>query len=708
MSIRRLLLVLLVGSMLPFAALIWAGGAACDVEDSAPQTRWVGSWAASQQLVEPSNSLSPEDLHDATLRQIVHSSLGGTEIRLRLSNRFGAGPLHFTAVHIARPISPGSDKIAPGTDNAVTFSGSPDVTIPSHADYLSDPVSFTVNVLSDIAITLHFDIPPAEQTGHPGSRATSYLTHGDLVSAPELPGVKTVEHWYFIGGIDVAAPPDARAVVVLGDSITDGRGATTNGDDRWTDVLAQRLQTQRSTRNVAVLNQGIGGNHLLTDGPGPSALARFDHDVIAQPGARYLIVLEGINDIGVLARNGEVSRAEHDVLVRRIIGAYEQMVARAQTHDIKVIGATIMPFVGSNYYHPSPTSEADRQAINEWIRTPGHFDAVIDFDKITRDPQHPERLLPAFDSGDHLHPSPAGYAAMAQGVPLSLFVPSAEPAPEIAITFDDLPAHGPLPRGETRTDVISKIIAALRDVNLPPTYGFVNGARLEEQPADAAVLQAWRSAGNPLGNHSWSHMNLNQHSLEDFEQDVVREEPLLAASMKDEDWHWFRYPFLAEGDTPAKRAGFRDFLRERGYKIAAVTMSFGDYLWNEPYVRCKTNGDAAAIAMLEDSYLAAADESSEYYRSISHALYRRDIPYVLLVHVGTFEARMLPRLLQLFLAKGFEFVTLPEAERNEFYRNATDLDLAPDPDTLEGAMNARQLLLPRPTDFAAQLDSVCR
>ena len=379
----------------------------------------------------------------------MHLSLGGREIRLRLSNRFGTAPLHLTAVYIARSLSPDSHKTVPGNDKPVTFSGFRDVTIPPHADYISDAVSFPVNALSDVAVTLHIDVPPDEQTGHPGSRATSYFTHGNLVSALELPGAKTCEHWYFIAGIDVAAPPQASAVVVLGDSITDGHGATTNGNDRWTDILAQRLQSQPGTRNVAVINQGIGGNRLLTDGLGSNALARFDHDVIAQPGVRYLAILEGINDIGMLARNGEVPRGEHDELVHRIIGAYQQMIVRAYTRDIKVLGATITPFVGSNYYHPGPASEADRQAINKWIRTPGHFDAVIDFDQITRDPAHPECLLPAFDSGDHLHPSPAGYAAMAQAVPLSLFVPSAEPVPKIAITFDDLPGHGPLPSGKT-------------------------------------------------------------------------------------------------------------------------------------------------------------------------------------------------------------------------------------------------------------------
>jgi lysophospholipase L1-like esterase len=696
-----------IGLVLLFPALLWLTTAAYCSDGSAAETHWVGSWATAQQLVEPGNALSADNLRDATLRQIVHLSVGGSEIRLRLSNRFGTTPLHLTAVHVARPLSSSSDKIVPASDKALTFSGSSDVTIPPHADYISDPVSFTLVALSDLAITLHVDVSPDEQTGHPGSRATSYLMHGDLVSALELPGAHTCEHWYFVAGIDVAAPPQASAVVILGDSITDGHGATTNGNDRWTDILAQRLQSQPTTRNLAVLNQGIGGNHLLTDGLGPNALARFDHDVIAQPGVCYLIILEGINDIGMLARNGEVSRAEHDALVHRIIGAYQQMLPRAHTHNIKVLGATIMPFVGSNYYHPDPASEADRQAINEWIRTPGRFDAVIDFDQITRDPAHPERLLPAFDSGDHLHPSPSGYAAMAEGVPLSLFVPSAEPAPKIAITFDDLPAHGPLPPGETRMEVISKIVAALRDANLPATYGFVNGARIEEQPADAAVLQIWHSAGNPLANHSWSHMNLNQHSLEEFEQDVVRDEPVLASLMKHEDWRWFRYPFLAEGDTPEKKPAFRDFLREHGYRIAAVTMSFGDYLWNEPYARCKAKGDTSAIETLEKSYLSAASESVDYDRSISYTLYRRDIPYVLLMHVGAFDAEMLPRLLQLYRGKGFEFITLPEAERDDFYRGATDLVLPAGAETLERAMSARHLPLPPRTDFAAQLDSLC-
>jgi lysophospholipase L1-like esterase len=385
------------------------------------QTRWVGTWATSQQLAEPANSLSGDDRRDATLRQIVHLSIGGREIRVGLSNRFGAAPLHLNSVHIARATSPRTATINPATDKALTFSGSTDVIIPAGAEYLSDPIQYQVAASSDLAISIRADVLPERQTGHPGSRATSYVAHGDLVSAAELPDAKTVDHWYFIAAVQVVAPAQAAAVVVLGDSITDGHGATTNGNDRWPDVLARRLQSSLSSKTVSVLNHGIGGNRLLLDGLGPNALARVDHDIIAQAGARYVIVLEGINDIGTLSRTAEVPAAEHQALVHRMIAAYEQIVARSHTHGIKVYGATILPFVGSNYYHPGPAAEADRQAVNEWIRARGHFDAVVDFDKIMRDPEHPDRMLPQFDSGDHLHPSPAGYKAMGDAVPLAWF-----------------------------------------------------------------------------------------------------------------------------------------------------------------------------------------------------------------------------------------------------------------------------------------------
>jgi lysophospholipase L1-like esterase len=394
-----------------------------------PNPHWVASWATAQQIPEPRNALPPEALHDATLRQIVRLSLGGGSLRVHISNVFGTAPLHLTAVHIARPGAvPGS--IDTASDHALTFSGRADATIPAGADDISDPVEFRVLPLGDLVITLHYDQAPAQQTGHPGSRATSFYAPGDHVADAVLPGATPVDHWYQIEGVDVVAFSDAGAVVVLGDSITDGRGSTTNGNNRWTDALAWRLRRSPDWPFVAVLNKGIGGGRVLQDGLGPSALARFDRDVLAPASVKWLIVLEGINDLDVLTRDAPATGEAHAAMVAQLIVGYEQIVVRAHAHGIKVYGATILPDLGGDYYHPDAQNEADRHAVNAWIRTPGHFDAVIDFDAALRDPAAPDALLPAYDSGDHLHPNPAGYKAMADAVPLALFVaPAVRPNP---------------------------------------------------------------------------------------------------------------------------------------------------------------------------------------------------------------------------------------------------------------------------------------
>ena len=384
---------------------------------------WVASWGSSQQIPEPQNALPPDDLRDATVRQIFHLSIGGPALRVHLSNAFGSEALHFNSVHVARPLSPSSSAIDAASDRPLTFAGNTDATVPPGAELVSDPLEFAVKPLSDLALTFYLQSPPATQTGHPGSRATSYFVHGDFVGAANFTDPKHADHWYQISGIDVQASPEAAAVVVLGDSITDGHGATTNGNDRWTDVLARRLQAMPQTREFGVSNQGIGGNHLLTDGLGPNALARFDRDVLAPAGVRWVIVFEGVNDLGGLARDAEVPPAEHAAMVKRVIAAYQQIVARAHAHGLRVFGATITPYTGSTYYHPGALSEADRQAVNQWIRAAGHFDAVVDFDMVVRDPQHPDRLLPDYDCGDHLHPSPAGYEAMGNAISLGLFTP---------------------------------------------------------------------------------------------------------------------------------------------------------------------------------------------------------------------------------------------------------------------------------------------
>jgi len=281
-------------------------------------------------------------------------------------------------------------------------------------------------------------------------------------------------------------------------------------------------------------------------------------------------------------------------------------------------------------------------------------------------------------------------------------------AQKIAFTWDDLPAHSTLPPGETRVDIGRKIITAMKEAQMPPAYGFVNGVRTEDEPLSTPMLKEWRDAGLPLGNHTWSHMNLNQHSLAEWEADVLKNEQILKLYMGDNDWRWLRFPYLAEGDTAEKRQQARAFLKSHGYRIAGVTMSFGDYMYNDPYARCVAKNDTAAIAQLESSYLAAAEATIDYTRSMSKALYGRDIPYVLLMHVGALDARMLPRLLKLYRDKGFTFVSLHDAEQDEFYKNDLDLSLPSEPDTLEGAMRERNLALPPHPKPTLDLTTICR
>jgi lysophospholipase L1-like esterase len=614
----------------------------------------------------------------------------------------------------------------------VTFAGESDVTIPAGADYVSDPVAFSAANLSDLAVTLHLDSPPANETGHPGSRATSYLSAGDAVSARDMPNARTTDHWYYLSGVDVLGTPQAAAIVALGDSITDGHGATTNGNDRWPDQLAKRLQADPRTRDLAIVNEGIGGNRLLKDGLGPNALARLDRDVLSLPGARYVIVLEGVNDLGVLTRDTPVAFSDHHTLVRQMIGAYQQIIARAHAHGLEVFGATLLPYAQSPYYHPQTVSEEDRQEINAWIRACGEFDGVVDFDRVIRDPSHPEQMQAGFDSGDGLHPAPAGYQAMAGAVPLSYFVGgkpavtghpspargrvelstspprSRSDAPKLALTFDDLPVHGPLPPGVTRVGIARDIVSALQAAKAPPIYGFINGASVDAEPDSAAVLTIWRDAGLPLGNHAWSHMDAGKHPVEDFEADVRRNEPLLRTLMSGADWHWLRYPYLSEGATPEQRTQLRGFLGGEGYRVAGVTMSFSDYLFNEPYARCVSKGDKQALSELERDYLSAAQDSLRFSRAMSHELYGHDIPYVLLMHIGAFDARMLPRLLRFYRAQGIELVSLEEAQADPWYAHYTDLHQAPGPRGLEAAMNERHLALPPHTDYSRTLDALCR
>ncbi|MBB6052746.1 SGNH/GDSL hydrolase family protein [Armatimonas rosea] len=367
---------------------------------------WVGAWMASPQLTEAGNLPPAPGFVDTTVRQIVRVTLTGRKLRVRLSNEFGSAPLTFTGVQVARAL--GESRIVAETNRALTFHGAPSVTVPPGTPVLSDVLDFPVAALSDLAITLHLRTNTTEITGHPGSRCTSYLQPGVALDAPELPNAAKVDHWYFLSGVEVLAEKNAAAMVTLGDSITDGRGSPTNGNGRWPDYLARRLQADKRTRNIAVLNAGIGGNCVIKGGIGPSALARFDRDVLAQPGVKWLILFEGINDLGTKSANAT-----------ELIAAYEQLAARAQAHGIKVYGATILP-CGSSFYF-TPELERERQALNQWIRTTRTLDAFLDFDAALRDPQNPTQLSPAAESNDHLHPEKLGYKVLAESIPLGLF-----------------------------------------------------------------------------------------------------------------------------------------------------------------------------------------------------------------------------------------------------------------------------------------------
>jgi lysophospholipase L1-like esterase len=345
-----------------------------------------------------------------TLRQIVRTTLRGKQLRMRFSNIFGDGSLTMQAVRLAA--SAGGGAINTGAAKTVLFKGNGAVTIAKGESVVSDPFDYDLAPMSDIAISIFFGDVPAALTGHPGSRSTSYLQIGNAIDETTLPQSAKATRWYVITGIDVMADAPSAEVIALGDSITDGRGSTTDGNDRWTDNLARRLHANQQTAQVTVLNQGLGGNAILAGGLGPTALTRFDRDVLGQSAPRWLIIFEGVNDIGA---------SKSPTLAADLIAAYQQFIEKAHAHNIRVYGVPILPFGRSMYF--SAAHEAARQSVNEWIRTSGKFDAVIDMDAAVRDPAEPANLLAAYDTGDHLHPNVAGYQKMAEAADLDLFRP---------------------------------------------------------------------------------------------------------------------------------------------------------------------------------------------------------------------------------------------------------------------------------------------
>jgi peptidoglycan-N-acetylglucosamine deacetylase len=285
-------------------------------------------------------------------------------------------------------------------------------------------------------------------------------------------------------------------------------------------------------------------------------------------------------------------------------------------------------------------------------------------------------------------------------------VPANTPAPQIALTFDDLPVHGPFPAGETPQSVANAITRALTDARVP-AYGFVNAHWVLDRPGTIDALKSWRAAGLMLGNHGWSHQHLNAMTIPEFEEELTKDEPVLQQVAPGTDWHWFRYPFLDEGKDAAHRQAARDVLARRGYKIADVTMDFGDWQWTAPYARCSAAHDEASISRLEQMYVAAAKEAIVYYRAMSHQLFARDVPYVVLLHESPFEARMIPRLIQIYRSAGFRFVSLPVAESDPYYSWRVHPELPEQPNALNDTGPARGLKLPHRTDYGAILATIC-
>lgn len=374
---------------------------------------WVGTWATAPQLVEPGNMPPQPGLSNNTIRQVVRVSIGGEQLRLHFSNIFSTQPVTMKRVSVA--VATEGSSIEPSTQKLLQFQGSESVTIPPEGQVSSDPVSYKLAPGSLLAVTIYFGEASATITGHPGSRTTSYILEGNQIASTGFKGAVKTDHWYVISGIDVMAPPNAFAIAALGNSITDGRGSGTNKQNRWTDILSERLLKNMATKNTAVLNLGIGGNCVLRGGLGPTALARFDRDILSQRNVKWLIILEGINDIGGI-KNAE----DAPKIAQELIAAYSLMADKAHAKSIKVYGCTILPFETS--FYDKPFRQQARDIVNEWIRTTDKFDAVIDFDKWMRDPGNVKKILPDLHDNDWLHPNEAGYRKMGEEIDLNLFV----------------------------------------------------------------------------------------------------------------------------------------------------------------------------------------------------------------------------------------------------------------------------------------------
>ena len=382
-------------------------------QTGAGATHWVATWASAQQQPRAAPPRPATGFNNQTVRMIVRTSIGGRRLRVQFSNAFGTAPVAIGAAHVA--LRDKDSGIVADSDRGLPFNGKVSGSILPGALLLSDPVDLDVPPLGDLAISVYVPGDTGPATAHSLGLHTTYISkEGDFTGKPVLEDATTSQSWFWVSNVDVLAPADAAAIVAFGDSITDGATSTPITDRSWPSILAQRLLSTPATAHFAVVNQGISGNRILGDGAGVSALARFDRDVLSQAGVKWLMILEGINDIGIGARQPGGA-----VTSDALIGAMRQMIERAHTHGIKVIGCTLTPYVGAGY--ASENGETVREAVNSWIRTGGAFDAVVDFDAATRDPENPKQFRAAYNNTDRLHPNDAGYKAMADAVDLSIF-----------------------------------------------------------------------------------------------------------------------------------------------------------------------------------------------------------------------------------------------------------------------------------------------
>ena len=379
----------------------------------ADDKHWVGTWTTSP---APAEGVA---FSNQTLRMNTRVSIGGQTLRVRLSNAYGSRPLPIGAAHIG--LRESGAGIVPGTDRTLTFGGGASATIAAGALLVSDPIELDVAALADVAVSIYLpgDVPASFGITGRYARQTNYISPpGDFAGSVVMPVGRITDDWYFVSGIDVVSDRTTGGVVALGDSLTDANISTHDAYCRWPDQLARRLNARSGGRVLGVMNQGLGGNRILHDVRGDSGLRRFDRDVLAQPGVTHVIVVLGTNDL----RN-RWAKPEEEVTAEQMIAGLKQMAVRAQVRGIRIFGGTLMPFENETFLVGAwtPAREAVRQAVNAWIREGGAFDAVIDFDQGVRDPEHPARMLPMYDCGDHLHPSDLGYNRMGDIIDLSLF-----------------------------------------------------------------------------------------------------------------------------------------------------------------------------------------------------------------------------------------------------------------------------------------------